>query len=229
MFQWVKLRCSTLCEGLGTVLHLLLMWLTGAIGAGLQRRYVTCVASHHVKPMPDEMSIWMVLCNCVNQHFCHKQEKVTSWLVHYENLLEMWHIGVIVKYFSNQNSSLSCLHNVTVTIIVSSRIDHFTPLMILHSIQSNSTACSNSMNCNCPQFGSPLNSKSHAVLYISGNLGSKLINEISHCAIVSATFQEIFFSKLLTKFRKLFLKVKLSREVHEWCTSRGPWTSFNFV
>ena len=32
----------------------------------------------------------------------------------------------------------------------SSRIDHFTPLMILHFIQSNSTAGSNSMNCNCP-------------------------------------------------------------------------------
>ena len=41
---------------------------------------------------------------------------------------------------------------VTVTVIVSSRIDHFTPLMILHSIQSKSTACSNSMNCNCPSI-----------------------------------------------------------------------------
>ena len=41
--------------------------------------------------------------------------------------------------------------NVTVTVYFpSSRIDHFTPLMILHSIQSNSAACSNSMNCNCP-------------------------------------------------------------------------------
>ena len=39
---------------------------------------------------------------------------------------------------------------VTVTVYYpSSRIDHFTPLMILHFIQSNSTACSNSMNCNC--------------------------------------------------------------------------------
>ena len=41
---------------------------------------------------------------------------------------------------------------VTVTVIVSSKIDHFTPLMILHSIQSNSIACSNSMNCNCPSI-----------------------------------------------------------------------------
>ena len=41
--------------------------------------------------------------------------------------------------------------SVTVTVYFpSSRIDHFTPLMILHSIQSNSAACSNSMNCNCP-------------------------------------------------------------------------------
>ena len=36
-----------------------------------------------------------------------------------------------------------------------------------------------------------------------------------------ATFQEIFFSKLLTKFRELFSTIKLSRDVHEWCTSRG--------
>ena len=43
------------------------------------------------------------------------------------------------------------LDNVMVTVYFpSSRIDHFTPLMILHFIQSNSTACSNSMNCNCP-------------------------------------------------------------------------------
>ena len=40
--------------------------------------------------------------------------------------------------------------NVTVTVYPSSRIDHLTPLMILHFIQSNSTACSNSMNCNYP-------------------------------------------------------------------------------
>ena len=41
--------------------------------------------------------------------------------------------------------------SVTATVYFpSSRIDHFTPLMILHFIQSNSTACSNSMNGNCP-------------------------------------------------------------------------------
>ena len=47
---------------------------------------------------------------------------------------------------------IMCWISVTVTITVSSKIDHFTPLMIIHYIQSNSTASSNSMNCYCPSI-----------------------------------------------------------------------------
>ena len=52
MFQWVKPRGSTLCEGLGAVLPLPVKWprLTGAIGASLQRRHTTCDAWRHIKP-----------------------------------------------------------------------------------------------------------------------------------------------------------------------------------
>ena len=60
MFQWVKPRGSTLCKGLGAMLPLPVKWprLSGAIGAGLQRRYITCGAWHHMKPIPDEMSTY---------------------------------------------------------------------------------------------------------------------------------------------------------------------------
>ena len=49
MFQWVKLRGSTLYEGLGAVLLLPIKWprLTGAIGTGLQRRHIACGGMLH--------------------------------------------------------------------------------------------------------------------------------------------------------------------------------------
>ena len=58
------IRDSTLCEGLGAILPLPIKWprLTGAIGAGLQRRYIICGAWHHMKPIPDEMSIKQNSC-----------------------------------------------------------------------------------------------------------------------------------------------------------------------
>ena len=59
VFQWVKLRGSTLYKGLGAMLPLPIKWprLTGAIGASLQRRHIACGGRRHMKPLPDEMSI----------------------------------------------------------------------------------------------------------------------------------------------------------------------------
>ena len=59
MFQWVKLRGSTLYEGLGAMLLLPIKWprLTGTIGTDLQRRHIACGGQHHIKPIPDEMFI----------------------------------------------------------------------------------------------------------------------------------------------------------------------------
>ena len=59
VFWWVKLRGSTLYEGLGAMLLLPVKWLrlTGAIGTGLQRRHKACGGWHHMKPIPDEMFI----------------------------------------------------------------------------------------------------------------------------------------------------------------------------
>ena len=54
--------------------------------------------------------------------------------------------------------------------------------------------------------------KIHAVLQFQEMKG------ISCCTFVLVTFQEIFVYKLLTKFGELFLKVKLTRDVHNWCT-----------
>ena len=61
VFQWVKLRGSTLCKGLGAVLPLPVkwLWLTGTIGAGLQRTNITCGACHHIKP--DQMKYTDIL------------------------------------------------------------------------------------------------------------------------------------------------------------------------
>ena len=60
MLRWVKPRGSTLYEGLGAVLLLPVKYprLTGAIGASLQRRHIVCGGQHHMKPIPDEMSIY---------------------------------------------------------------------------------------------------------------------------------------------------------------------------
>ena len=113
----------------------------------------------------------------------------------------LWCNGHHYKYFA------SCLL---------SQIDHFSPLTTLFRVTALYALIQ--WTVIFPQFGSPLNSNLHAVLFISGNSGSKLINEISYCVIVLATFQEIIFSKLSTKFRGLFLTVKLSRDVHQWCT-----------
>ena len=55
----------------------------------------------------------------------------------------------------------------------------------------------------------------HNVSIVYGTSGSKFMKEISCCASVLVIFQEIFFYKLLTKFGESFLKVKLSRDVHE--------------
>ena len=61
-----------------------------------------------------------------------------------------WHLKLF-EVSDAQTGYVIAFDVVTVTVYFpSSRIDHFTPLMILHSIQSNSAACSNSMNCNCP-------------------------------------------------------------------------------
>ena len=120
--------------------------------------------------------------------------------------------------------------SVTVTVYYpSSKIDHFTPLMILLFIQSNSTACSNSMNWYSPFIWHTIKFKITCCAVHFQESFRKCMKGISCCAIVSAPYQEIFFLFFWTKFRELFLKVKLSREVHEWCTSRVQWTSFNFV
>ena len=80
--------------------------------------------------------------------------------------------------------------NVTVTVYFpSSRIDHFTPLMILYSIQSNSAACSNSMNCNCPLIWIIF---ACCVVFFRKFL-LKCMKGISCYAIVLAPYQEIFF------------------------------------
>ena len=60
--------------------------------------------------------------------------------------------------------------------------------------------------------------KMHAMLQFQETSGSKFMKGISCCAFVLVTFQEIFFYKLLAKFGKLILKVKLTRDVHKWCT-----------
>ena len=82
------------------------------------------------------------------------------------------------------------------------------------------TALHATMNHNCPSIWINFNFQ----IICNTFLGSKLIKEISHCTIILAAIQEIFFSKRLTKFREIFLRVKLSTEVHEWCTSRVQWT-----
>ena len=110
--------------------------------------------------------------------------------------------------------------------------------MILLFIQSNSTACSNSMNCNCPSIWITFKFKIACCAALFRKFWPKCMKGILCCAIVSAPNQEIFFFFFWTKFRELFLKVKLSREVHEWCTSRvqlsrevhiqGPMNQFQF-
>ena len=57
----LHLKMSTLptCSRLGTMLLLPIKWLrlTGAIGAGLQRRHIACGSWCHMKPIKDEISI----------------------------------------------------------------------------------------------------------------------------------------------------------------------------
>ena len=75
MFQWVKLRGSTLYKGLGAVLLLPVKWprLTGAIGTSLQRRHIACGGRRHMKPIPDEMFIHKanLQWNLSDQMFIH--------------------------------------------------------------------------------------------------------------------------------------------------------------
>ena len=75
----------------------------------------------------------------------------------------------------------------------SPKIDQFTPLRILHFTQSNSTACSNLMNFNSPLIWITIKFQIACCAIHLGNSGSKLIKEISHCAIVLAAYQETFF------------------------------------
>ena len=77
-----------------------------------------------------------------------------------------------------------------------------TPLRIIHFIQSNSTAWSNSMNYNSPSIWITIKFQIVCCAIHSGKPGSKLIKEISHGVIVFVTSQEIFFSKFLTKLRE---------------------------
>ena len=102
------------------------------------------------------------------------------------------------------------------------------PLMILHFIQIYSTACSTSMNFNSPSIGLPIISKLHAVLCILGNLGVKLIKEISNCAVILAECHD-FFPKWLTKFKELFSTVKLSRDTYMSGVHPGAHTPGAFL
>ena len=75
MFWWVKLRGSTLYEGLGAILLLPIKWprLTGAIGTSLRRRHIACGSWRHMKPIPDDMFIHKVNLwwNLPNKMFVH--------------------------------------------------------------------------------------------------------------------------------------------------------------
>ena len=77
---------------------------------------------------------------------------------------------------------------------LSSKIDRFTPLSILHFIQSNSTACSNLINYNSPSIWITIKFQITCCAIHLGNPGSKLIKEVSHCAVVLVAPQEIFLS-----------------------------------
>ena len=108
-----------------------------------------------------------------------------------------------------------CWFSVTVTVLCpSSKTDHFTQLMILHFIQSKSTVHSNSMDCNCSSIYITLTFQIAccAIHFRKSWLQTNQRNlPLSH---FMATFQEIFFSKLLIIFRELFLTVKLGSKVH---------------
>ena len=86
------------------------------------------------------------------QHLGEHKDRIIRCSICNKEFKTITKLRVHTKTYVNQCPF--CSENfLTVTVTVyfpSSRIDHFTPLMILHSIQSNSAACSNSMNCNCP-------------------------------------------------------------------------------
>ena len=81
--------------------------------------------------------------------------------------------------------------------------------MSLHSIQSNSTEHALiQWTVIVPQFESPLKTKLYAVLYISGNLGSKLINEISHRGYCFGYISGNIFLQIVDKIKEIIFKNK---------------------
>ena len=95
MFWWVKPRGSTLYKGLGAVLPLPVKWpwLTGAIGASLQRRHTTCDAWRHIKPNHMKYTdilyqIYHIFQSCTRQSVPNILIYCTKYTIYFKALLD---------------------------------------------------------------------------------------------------------------------------------------------
>ena len=151
---------------------------------------------------------WLISnwCSNCNDHRNHKYSVSCS-----SSKIDPF-IQLMIVHFTQSNSTTCCnsmnfnspLIWITFKFQIACCAIHFRGLMIVHFTQSNNNTCCNSMNFNSPLIWITFKFQITCCAIHFRILSSKLIKEISHCAIVLTTFQEIFFPNSWQNLRNYF-------------------------